>query len=176
MSSWQDAPVYPRPRGGTSSSRSFALRSFGLSPPTRGNLRSKSGRGGELRSIPAHAGEPPRDTDAPAASVVYPRPRGGTRLPASAFDDAAGLSPPTRGNRRPRRRDGALRRSIPAHAGEPGMPHIPVLSERVYPRPRGGTSWKGDFGERPLSRREIPLAVFYQKHPVRVHDFARRFA
>ena len=51
-----------------------------------------------------------------------------------------GLSPPTRGNPAPATRTGMLRRSIPAHAGEPQGQHGIKLLARVYPRPRGGTT------------------------------------
>ena len=50
-----------------------------------------------------------------------------------------GLSPPTRGNRTHGRSRGFMRRSIPAHAGEPLPPLLSRIGRRVYPRPRGGT-------------------------------------
>ena len=54
-----------------------------------------------------------------------------------------GLSPPTRENPlRPMFTRGGLR-SIPAHAGEPASSMRSDSRNRVYPRPRGGTSWKG---------------------------------
>ena len=52
--------VYPRPRGGTLTRRRRMSHGDGLSPPTRGNLQRKRARDGPRRSIPAHAGEPPR--------------------------------------------------------------------------------------------------------------------
>ena len=113
------AAVYPRPRGGTHQRRDLRLRVVGLSPPTRGNQLRPSGRARSRRSIPAHAGEPTIAARAASMASVYPRPRGGTRLPARLERLPRGLSPPTRGNRR---RDSRRRRwagSIPAHAGEP---------------------------------------------------------
>ena len=53
-----------------------------------------------------------------------------------------GLSPPTRGNRPSGLRLDSPLRSIPAHAGEPDTPGLPIASIRVYPRPRGGTKPK----------------------------------
>ena len=51
-------PVYPRPRGGTRAGGKSAISSFGLSPPTRGNLAATVELPAGLGSIPAHAGEP----------------------------------------------------------------------------------------------------------------------
>ena len=39
-----------------------------------------------------------------------------------------------------------LERSIPAHAGEPGLMTTRATGGRVYPRPRGGTHRMGRFG------------------------------
>ncbi len=50
--------VYPRPRGGTVMASLFTNSNFGLSPPTRGNLRASSSLSATSGSIPAHAGEP----------------------------------------------------------------------------------------------------------------------
>ena len=132
--------VYPRPRGGTRP-RSPPLGQLpGLSPPTRGNPSFPSAPFGFQRSIPAHAGEPRRQSGFPAAKKVYPRPRGGTTRWRTRGLRRRGLSPPTRGNHAPLPARLDKRRSIPAHAGEPkpgpGRLHI----ERVYPRPRGGTA------------------------------------
>ena len=71
--------VYPRPRGGTRGRGSSCRRTFGLSPPTRGNPTAATAAAGVFGSIPAHAGEPAALTDDPAFARVYPRPRGGTR-------------------------------------------------------------------------------------------------
>ena len=51
-----------------------------------------------------------------------------------------GLSPPTRGNLPRTRTLAALRRSIPAHAGEPRSAGRSAAERGVYPRPRGGTA------------------------------------
>ena len=51
--------VYPRPRGGTPSCPSMDARRGGLSPPTRGNRAWGAYEKPAVRSIPAHAGEPP---------------------------------------------------------------------------------------------------------------------
>ena len=93
--------VYPRPRGGTGGRRRFSRRSWGLSPPTRGNPRQADRRGVRVGSIPAHAGEPVDLQSSQPTHRVYPRPRGGTRAVRPRVGDAHGLSPPTRGNLSP---------------------------------------------------------------------------
>ena len=135
------AGVYPRPRGGTSHSWSARFGIPGLSPPTRGNHFGAYRTGVGFRSIPAHAGEP-RPVSASGDSVwVYPRPRGGTHH--FPFHPALhpGLSPPTRGNLLTLVFLCGLGGSIPAHAGEPHAPVLSLPNNRVYPRPRGGTSY-----------------------------------
>ena len=54
------------------------------------------------RSIPAHAGEPPHLSHMPLPLEVYPRPRGGTDYIGEDAEYKYGLSPPTRGNPKPR--------------------------------------------------------------------------
>ena len=76
-----------------------------------------------------------------------------------------GLSPPTRGSQATPDGPKAAIRSIPAHAGEPGLPKLPDKETGVYPRPRGGAR-KGRYDPRageglspPTrgSQRRIPL-------------------
>ena len=131
--------VYPRPRGGTAESIARSRRFWGLSPPTRGN----HGAGGRLessrRSIPAHAGEPAPAAAECSAKQVYPRPRGGTWGSTIRGRRVSGLSPPTRGNPASSCFLPLVRRSIPAHAGEPLVEKQGITADAVYPRPRGGT-------------------------------------
>ena len=93
-----------------------------------------------MGSIPAHAGEPRALSRRRTTRAVYPRPRGGTRKRPLLTTNRHGLSPPTRGNRRARRRRLKRQRSIPAHAGEPCLPSCGSSFGWVYPRPRGGTA------------------------------------
>ena len=132
-------PVYPRPRGGTERATGGARPTRGLSPPTRGNHAGFWFTNGGRRSIPAHAGEPTSASCAVSTVKVYPRPRGGTLAAALLVSEAPGLSPPTRGNRFGCWLTPAIRRSIPAHAGEPLTARRGLGAKRVYPRPRGGT-------------------------------------
>ena len=134
-----DTPVYPRPRGGTMGTPRISAARVGLSPPTRGNQLTDPALFEIAGSIPAHAGEPAAAPAHPAPRRVYPRPRGGTSSSTWGRVMAMGLSPPTRGNPSRRRRPNRNQRSIPAHAGEPGVPNSTILSRSVYPRPRGGT-------------------------------------
>ena len=131
--------VYPRPRGGTHRGLPSLLASVGLSPPTRGNPPPVARRDSHLGSIPAHAGEPKYTRARAPLSTVYPRPRGGTLGGDSPSGAGIGLSPPTRGNQRRGCSRCAFARSIPAHAGEPGLGRGWQLLFEVYPRPRGGT-------------------------------------
>ena len=137
LSRWR---VYPRPRGGTQAGR-FGFAVFrGLSPPTRGNPPALHHHRLERRSIPAHAGEPLERQGRGRHTRVYPRPRGGTRGREFVFNKELGLSPPTRGNLWRDDMDGRSAGSIPAHAGEPPMGVVNPYNDKVYPRPRGGTS------------------------------------
>ncbi len=70
--------VYPRRRGGTFFALTLALCTGGLSPQARGNLVLSDGTCGELRSIPAGAGEPIDFRNRANTAKVYPRRRGGT--------------------------------------------------------------------------------------------------
>ena len=111
--------VYPRPRGGTGSTRVEPASSGGLSPPTRGNRFSCCSRLTFFGSIPAHAGEPPCSSPRAPQARVYPRPRGGTIAGDAADERDVGLSPPTRGNPSEKSYEMSALGSIPAHAGEP---------------------------------------------------------
>ena len=139
--------VYPRACGGTLAGSVTLACVLGLSPRMRGNHPEADGRAVHIRSIPAHAGEPP-DLSAPETpGGVYPRACGGTAVyltPASADD---GLSPRMRGNRIVEPLAGRRRRSIPAHAGEPRRRDHAEAAGRVYPRACGGTGVLPEGGE-----------------------------
>ena len=114
------------------------VRIWGLSPPTRGSLLPHELIVAPDRSIPAHAGEPMRDTARTSDTSVYPRPRGGAEWTGEYVPEESGLSPPTRGSRRRPVFEQRVLGSIPAHAGEPRRPARRMEYSRVYPRPRGG--------------------------------------
>ena len=126
-------------RGGTSARRPGGVRVAGLSPRARGNRPTFLIAIIRTRSIPACAGDPVTLFFRAEAVRVYPRVRGGTRLPARWLLRQAGLSPRARGNLEEPLEDGTRNRSIPACAGEPAENRRPCLPGRVYPRVRGGT-------------------------------------
>ena len=132
--------VYPRPRGGTQPLRPELAYPLGLSPPTRGNRARADTRARGHGSIPARAGEPERADGRRRRTAVYPRPRGGTLYTGDRLMEYDGLSPPTRGNQRSFYEFAEIRRSIPAHAGEPSPFPAKIVQMGVYPRPRGGTA------------------------------------
>ena len=90
----------------------------GLSPPTRGSHLARDHALDDLRSIPAHAGEPAGLLPCLPGAQVYPRPRGGASIIRYILRFGSG--------------------SIPAHAGEPAREYSTSSGEQVYPRPRGG--------------------------------------
>ena len=132
--------VYPRPRGGTARALMIGGGEQGLSPPTRGNPRTRHQHLAGVGSIPAHAGEPRPPERGHGERQVYPRPRGGTTFAVDDAEDIEGLSPPTRGNPLTAVRIGETTGSIPAHAGEPSAWKRLPSWRGVYPRPRGGTA------------------------------------
>ena len=130
--------VYPRPRGGAEFPAAEFEADHGLSPPTWGSPPVPTSAPYNIRSIPAHAGEPQRSLQREILWRVYPRPRGGAISWAAATPWSSGLSPPTRGSPPAADAERAGRRSIPAHAGEPPRSRRRPPPHRVYPRPRGG--------------------------------------
>ena len=90
-------------------------------------------------SIPTHAGKPKRAKSCSPASKVYPHACGETRAQLLANKASWGLSPRMRGNqyRRPCAHNAA--RSIPTHAGKPGINCACVAWKKVYPHACGET-------------------------------------
>ena len=131
--------VYPRVCGGTHARGERQMSTEGLSPRVRGNPTDFSLCTPIMRSIPACAGEPPCQLQRGAQGRVYPRVCGGTGAVLQAHDRGGGLSPRVRGNRPSRSASSMGVRSIPACAGEPGIPATRVYAWRVYPRVCGGT-------------------------------------
>ena len=133
--------VYPRVCGGTSGEPPCPSTAPGLSPRVRGNPAGLRFLAGVARSIPACAGEPRSRPSGPGNRRVYPRVCGGTCWMTPLTAAKAGLSPRVRGNLRPRSDTYALRRSIPACAGEPSSRAARHGTSGVYPRVCGGTSY-----------------------------------
>ena len=136
------AQVYPRERGGTWRIFVPSTPLAGLSPRARGNRRLQLTLLEAARSIPASAGEPAQRTFRPGLRRVYPRERGGTSILNTDCTSSTGLSPRARGNPRYPTWGTVLTGSIPASAGEPSASSRKASARGVYPRERGGTSWK----------------------------------
>ena len=105
----------------------------------RGNHLRCESRAGRRGSIPACAGEPGCADFCFSVKRVYPRVCGGTRAARCRRPSALGLSPRVRGNRRLFPWRLAMRRSIPACAGEPLRSIFREMRIAVYPRVCGGT-------------------------------------
>ena len=132
------AAVDPRSRGGA---RSFPHRPFqclGRSPLTRGSRIKHPQRSVRHGSIPAHAGEPPASVSSISLIQVDPRSRGGALATPTHGTVAGGRSPLTRGSLGGNAGTGTRERSIPAHAGEPGLIDYLRRDLGVDPRSRGG--------------------------------------
>ncbi len=116
---WFRCWVYPRACGGTTPVECALDCAAGLSPRVRGNPRNPAPGRGQVRSIPARAGEPaPRPPLLPSARV-YPRACGGTATAVQRVAGFLGLSPRVRGNRQQFSGRRGSFGSIPARAGEP---------------------------------------------------------
>ena len=98
---------------------SAALFRPGLSPRVRGNRAFNTEVIERTGSIPAGAGEPPRDLFLGIGIKVYPRGCGGTASTSAVSGRARGLSPRVRGNPTQACLWNTSNRSIPAGAGEP---------------------------------------------------------
>ena len=118
------APVYPRVCGGTGGGPFPLPRGLGLSPRVRGNPGTTKSAGAYLWRLPE----------------VYPRVCGGTWDYHTRIHRAYGLSPRVRGNRQNRKDSQAVKRSIPACAGEPEEDWKVIDAAAVYPRVCGGTA------------------------------------
>ena len=105
----------------------------------RGNLAGVSLIAVAVRSIPAYAGEPAVVGGGDGVERVYPRVCGGTAGQPLAGSLGNGLSPRMRGNRAVAHCRRACPGSIPAYAGEPGLPQFRRRGGWVYPRVCGGT-------------------------------------
>ncbi len=118
--------VYPRTCGGTWALTAEGEPPEGLSPHMRGNRQQGRTAGIQVRSIPAHAGEPINVNLVEAEAQVYPRTCGGTLRLLRRDQRRRGLSPHMRGNRLRSARGSDAARSIPAHAGEPPVAPSPA--------------------------------------------------
>ena len=137
---------YPRVCGGTSTSGAGAWCLVGLSPRVRGNCARIAAGAGELRAIPACAGElcaGPQRWSWLAAG--YPRVCGGTGVVPSGLAPVTGLSPRVRGNSTGSALEQGSCGAIPACAGELGTEAALERPRWGYPRVCGGTRITGRY-------------------------------
>jgi len=112
----------------------------GRSPRVRGSPGKATMSSAPVRSIPACAGEPCRSAARCTSSKVDPRVCGGARV-ARLLDNAEqGRSPRVRGSRPLSLGIGRCPGSIPACAGEPGVPGGGHTANKVDPRVCGGAT------------------------------------
>ena len=106
--------VHPRPRGEHLESAAMVNSIHCSSPPARGTRWRRRGSDGELRFIPARAGNTSWNWSCSRSPTVHPRPRGehGARPDERIVD--VGSSPPARGTHPHRSPDPQRHRFIPA--------------------------------------------------------------
>ena len=129
--------------GATPAGFNVRVMSRGLSPRGRGNHGPASAWAHFARSIPAWAGQPWTCATAHLQPAVYPRVGGATRVSHQAGHRRRGLSPRGRGNPACETLAAELGGSIPAWAGQPDPPPLPLSCNTVYPRVGGATEVKG---------------------------------
>ena len=142
--------VYPRERGGDALTLDANARGEGLSPRTRGRPSRALALPTLRGSIPANAGETSARVLRGRTQRVYPRERGGDAGQRGPAHLCAGLSPRTRGRRKPLARIRQKGGSIPANAGETARSARGLGMQGVYPRERGGDA--------PMMTRGVPWA------------------
>ena len=133
--------VYPRAGGATPGQGVQGLLVEGLSPRWRGNHPPEGVVENIRRSIPALAGQPTVRNRCTRTHGVYPRAGGATCFPRWFAWSLRGLSPRWRGNRVKHVIDLEKNRSIPALAGQPIVDLATAVTNPVYPRAGGATTF-----------------------------------
>ena len=135
---------YPRVRGEDTLLRKNMRRKGGLPPRARGRPHGLEFGGRIEGTTPACAGKTRSGSCPRPRRWDYPRVRGEDCFFAQNSGAVPGLPPRARGrpvtNKAPRLRRG----TTPACAGKTGIPGIPEIPERDYPRVRGedGQAWR----------------------------------
>ena len=129
--------VHPRARGEQAGSGLQGSWIDGSSPRTRGTAVGSEGARPGRRFIPAHAGNSPIVSACHCSLPVHPRARGEQGLRPSASRTSSGSSPRTRGTGCEALCRAALRRFIPAHAGNRRAAARIWSATTVHPRARG---------------------------------------
>ncbi len=155
--------VDPRSRGEDGQDVPRRRVDRGRSPLTRGRRTRPSSTTRAVGSIPAHAGKTTTPRRTCTGERVDPRSRGEDRLAAAHVAGGKGRSPLTRGRLRDPGRGGALRGSIPAHAGKTPTTRRSAVRSRVDPRSRGEDRMEAarsahHHGRSPLTRGRLMRA------------------
>ncbi len=137
-SSWcWSSSVHPRTRGEHSTRSCRCVKPNGSSPHPRGTRGNQSIRLMGARFIPAPAGNTRSVLFRPVSGTVHPRTRGEHRRDSMRRYSAGGSSPHPRGTRQCLPDCQAMRRFIPAPAGNTWRLGGTAASESVHPRTRG---------------------------------------
>ena len=150
-------PVHPRSRGEHCRLRLRAEQPAGSSPLARGTLCLLPSLNGEIRFIPARAGNTVRTQARRHWKPVHPRSRGEHETNWLGEHINRGSSPLARGTRRRGGGDARIHRFIPARAGNTPIDCAPCGPMTVHPRSRGehidaGGSSGHVNGSSPLAR------------------------
>ena len=129
--------VHPRARGEHMALNGKKFKSGGSSPRTRGTPHSFRRLCPRRRFIPAHAGNTAFRPRLKGRWAVHPRARGEHVSGFYAHGKNVGSSPRTRGTQQIEDAGAAIRRFIPAHAGNTYFSRCSGVSLSVHPRARG---------------------------------------
>jgi len=130
---------HPRVCGATELHGPVGRHIRGASPRVRGNLETTVKNGGEMRSIPACAGQPTARSATHKINREHPRVCGATRGLPTYAQVVLGASPRVRGNPYCHRHTGSNGRSIPACAGQPRYRWWSAQASPEHPRVCGAT-------------------------------------
>ena len=130
-------PDHPRIRGEHLSGAAVVAGGVGSSPHTRGARRTRPGRGGGTRIIPAYAGSTPIIHSTNRVDRDHPRIRGEHNTENNRPQPRSGSSPHTRGAPPDGKGKHAHRRIIPAYAGSTACRRFVCRGGRDHPRIRG---------------------------------------
>ena len=139
-------PVHPRVCGERGLFRRGFRQCVGSSPRVRGTVLPVLGRVGQIRFIPACAGNGRRLSAGRIVHTVHPRVCGERAVSPYVGLAAAGSSPRVRGTGSPRIRPPAAQRFIPACAGNGGSAVPSGACRPVHPRVCGERSWSSPSG------------------------------
>ena len=129
--------AHPRSRGEHRASVSVAGRSSGLSPLARGTFNLRNRLQVRLRLIPAHAGNTQPAAPAKTPPPAHPRSRGEHTGEDRCYPCWQGSSPLARGTCRGCSGPPALKRLIPARAGNMAPTGRHSRQATAHPRSRG---------------------------------------